>query len=288
MSGLLEVAQELYARPLGDFVRARTALAAQQPDRSATAAVKRLPKPSVAAWFVNMLSIHRADLLDEVADVGEQLREAQEAGDGAALRELDPGRRAVLHDVETAARELAEELDQSFGPAAFTALHETMLAALSDPDAADAVRSGVLVQALGPPGFGPVDLEGATAVAVPRRAGGGGPRRRPAATRRVPRTPPPDRVAEQRAKALAAATEAHARAERALAAADDRVAAEQTRRDEAEQQRRATEKRLAELTQRCADLEGALADARREADEAREGLAAAAAAVDRHSATGTT
>lgn len=284
MTGLAEVARELYALPLAEFVAARTARAKEQDDRAAAAAVRRLTKPSVAAWVVNMLSTHRPQLLDDVAELGERLREAQDAGDGTALRELDPERRAVLREVESGARELAEELDQPVGPAAVTALHETMLAALSDAAAADAVRSGVLVQALGPPGFGPVDLAGATAVEVPslpRR-----PRKRRPRASPTPGRPPPDRVAEQRAKALAAAEADRARAERQLASAEERTAAVEARRDEAEQKRQATEKRLAELTGKVADADRDLEAARRDVESARAGLEAAIAAVERHSPAG--
>jgi hypothetical protein len=285
MTGLAEVAQELYALPLAEFVAARTARAKEQDDRAAAAAVKRLAKPSVAAWAINMLSTHRPELLDDVAELGERLRDAQDAGDGATLRELEPERRAVLREVEAGARELADDLDQSFGPAAVTALHETLLAALSDGGAADAVRSGVLVQALGPPGFGPVDLDGATAVEVPSLPRRPRKTRRPA-TPRAPRKPPPDRVAEQRAKALAAAEAHRARAEQELTSAEERTTTVRARRDEAEQKRLATEKRLAELTRKVAEVDGDLRAAGRELDSARAALESAVAAVERHSPAG--
>ncbi|MET1061589.1 MAG: hypothetical protein ABWX71_01735 [Aeromicrobium sp.] len=279
MTGLTEVARELYALPLGEFVTARNARAKEIDDPEVRSAVQKLPKPSIAGWAANMLSLHRPDVLGEVLDVGADLREAQGARDGAALRALDRDRRDALRAVEDAAKALAGEHGQSFGPAAVTALHETMLAALSDPDAAEAVRSGVLVAALGPPGFGPVDLTGATAVDVP--AG-------PARTRRArrspapPKAPPPDRVAEQRAKALAAARKQAARAERDVASAEAAVETARARRDDAEQKRQATEKHLAELTQQVAGLDRRVTDAEKAVTSARADLSTARAAVDRH------
>ena len=84
---LAGIAGPLYALPYGEFVAARTAAAkdvssagvtaAEQ--RALAAAVRALPKPSVAAWAVNMLAAHSPEILRELAALGTSMQAAQDA-----------------------------------------------------------------------------------------------------------------------------------------------------------------------------------------------------------------
>ena len=93
---LAGIAGPLYALPYAEFVGARTAAAkevgaggsAGSDARALAAEVRSLPKPSVAAWAVNMLAAHSPGTLQEVAELGTTMRAAQSALDAAALRSL--------------------------------------------------------------------------------------------------------------------------------------------------------------------------------------------------------
>ena len=89
---LAEIANELYAKPLDDFIAARAAAAkeAAGSDKELAAAVRGLPKPSVAAWAVNMLALHQPDVLAGLMDLGGRMREAQASLDAPALCWLPP------------------------------------------------------------------------------------------------------------------------------------------------------------------------------------------------------
>ncbi len=110
---LLEIADSLYAGPLGDFTASRDAEAKaiikDSGDRELAARVKALKKPSLAAWVVNLLVRREGDQIAEVLKVAEGLRAAQTAMDGDQLRALTRQRRQLTAAVTTRARALAAE-----------------------------------------------------------------------------------------------------------------------------------------------------------------------------------
>lgn len=158
---LQEEAAALYAVPLEEFAALRAARAKElrADDRALAQAVARLPKPSVAAAALNRLARERADLLDGLLHLGGQLREAQQAGDGARLR-------ALTADAHASVREVLAALEERYAVsgAQLGQVEQTLRAAMADEGAAAAVRAGVLAKPLAPAGFGPVDLSGAVAV----------------------------------------------------------------------------------------------------------------------------
>lgn len=162
------VAVELYGLPLGQFTAARDARAKElrrDGDRTVAAEVARLPKPSVAAWAVDVLVRHERDLVEQLVELGVALREAQETLAGDQLRELDRQRRQLLTAVGRQAQALAEAQGQHLSDSVLGQVQATVHAAMADPAAAAAVRSGVLTTSLETSGFGPVDVETAVAVA---------------------------------------------------------------------------------------------------------------------------
>jgi hypothetical protein len=172
VADLERIARELYARPLGEFTTARTALAREHPDSAAD--IRALRKPTVAAWVVTALVTHAREEFDDLLTLAEQLRAAQDESDRETLREVGRRRRELLRAVARHAGQIAEGLGQTVTPATLEEVEQTLQAAMSDPDAADAVGSGRLARPLVTEGFQPVDLSGAVAASgtapAPRRA----------------------------------------------------------------------------------------------------------------------
>lgn len=181
---LADIANGLYALPLDEFVTARAAAAkeAAGSGKVLPAAVRALPKPSVAAWAVNMLATHRPDVLAKLNELGGRMRAAQTSLDAVGLRELARERRAVLAAAVDTARSVAEQQGRRISGAVATDVEQTLRAVTADERAAAAVQSGRLLQALSADGVDTVELDGAVAVpgAVPA------PRAAPPATAASP------------------------------------------------------------------------------------------------------
>lgn len=159
---LRTVADELYAVAPGDFVAERAA-AAKEADRELAKQIKALRKPSAAAAAINALVRERGEVIQDVLDVGDRMREAFADRDRGAIRELTQQRQRVL-------QRAIKGLDLS--ASVQREVEETLQAAVIDPAAAAAVRSGLLVRALESTGVDQVDI--ADAVALPIEVEGPG------------------------------------------------------------------------------------------------------------------
>ena len=169
MATVTDAARELYGLVPAEFTAARNALAQQAADggdRELAARIRKLPKPPVAAWAVNALVRHRPDEVDAVLDLGERMRTATAQLDRPALQELGRERHRLLAGLGRAARELGEELGVGVSEAAATEVQQSFQAALADPAATAAVRSGLLVRTLASDGLSAPELAGAMAVSV--------------------------------------------------------------------------------------------------------------------------
>jgi hypothetical protein len=288
---LAEIANELYAKPLEDFIAARAAAAkeAAGPDKELGAAVRGLPKPSVAAWAVNMLALHRPQTLAALTELGHRMRDAQDSLDAPVLRELGRERRSMLADAVDTARSVAREQGRSISDTMATEVEETLRALTADEGAAAAVQSGRLVKTLSADGVNAVDLEGLVAVPAalpaapqsapaPATAGQDQPRKagttaagksstkpdkpRLQAVRQTPRPSSPPAL--ERAKAALAEAEA-AQAETAQLAQNLQDQADETRTG------------IAELLQETAELRARLREAEDRLERSRRSLAATAA-----------
>jgi hypothetical protein len=109
-----------------------------------------------------MLVRQRKEQIGELLDLGETMREAQERLAGEELRQLARRRHDVVVTLVAEARLIARETGQPAGDQATQDLERTLEAALADPGASDAVRSGRLTTALSYSGFGSAE-PGATA-----------------------------------------------------------------------------------------------------------------------------
>ncbi len=164
---MTEIVDSLYCLAPGAFVAARNAravAAAEGGDRDLARRIRTLTRPSVAAWAVNMLARHRGRQLGTLLDLGERMRAAQDAHDGALVRELGRERHRLLSAAAATARELGDELGVAVSASAAVEVQQTLQAAFGDRAAATAVRSGALLRTLESSGLEPVDLDGATAV----------------------------------------------------------------------------------------------------------------------------
>ena len=168
---LERAAQALYALPFDAFITARTAVAkdAATSNKPLAQAIRTLPKPSMAAWTVNMLAHHRPDAVQQLRTLGQTMQEAQASLDAAALRELAKERRKLLGAAVSEARLAAEEQGRKVSDPVATEVEETLRAATADPAAAAAVESGLLLHGLSANGVDQVDLS--DAVAVPSALG---------------------------------------------------------------------------------------------------------------------
>ena len=161
---ITQVADELYALKPSEFTAARNDHARRargSGDRELAEAISRLRRPTVSAWLVNSLTRQAADLVESVMELGEALREAQHAMAGDRLRELSPRRRELLGKLAQEARRVAARSGQQLGAEAEREVMRTFEAALVDPRAADAVRSGHLSGPLSYAGLGAADLDDA-------------------------------------------------------------------------------------------------------------------------------
>jgi hypothetical protein len=89
----------LYARPLDQFVSERNSASAEAGrtgDKDLVAELRALPKPSSAAWLVNVLVHRRRAEVEQVIELGASLREAQAGMDRAQLHALGQQRQRLL------------------------------------------------------------------------------------------------------------------------------------------------------------------------------------------------
>jgi hypothetical protein len=171
LSEVLATADELYGLLPEAFVaardeRVRSLRAAGS--RARAVAVKDLRRPSVAGWLVNALVRHRRDEVERLLTLGQSLREAQAGLDADQLRELGRQRQAVLSAITREAKALARELGRPVTDQVASEVEETLRAALADPAAASAVRSGRLTAALSYAGFGETDVADVVALRTAR------------------------------------------------------------------------------------------------------------------------
>jgi len=153
---LRDVAGELYSAAPADFIAKRNAAAAQA-DRPTAKQIKTLRKPSASAAAINALVREHPDLVGDVLDIGSRMRDAFASRDRAEIRALTQERQRLL-------QRATDGLELS--PAVQREVEETLQAAVIDPAAAAAVRSGMLVRALESTGLEQVDVSDAVALPV--------------------------------------------------------------------------------------------------------------------------
>jgi hypothetical protein len=212
---------ELYAAEPEGFIAARDALAAElraagEEDRAAE--VKRLRKPTVAAWGVDAAARSEPKLVDALLASGERLAGAQrQAMSGKRgtddLRKATEERRTLIRQLTDAAVGALTDVGRA-GENNRDEIAGTFEAATLDPAVAERIRAGLLDRTVQPAsGLGSLEgftvLEGGATAAPPKK-------KTPAAERREA-----ERLVRDAEKAQAAADAAGDRARDARAAAAD-------------------------------------------------------------------
>jgi hypothetical protein len=177
-----EVVDELYGLAPEEFTRARNARAkeakaAGDPELAAT--VQSLRKPTTGAWLLNQLVRQHGDEVQQVLDLGALLRAAQGTVGADELRELDRQRRRLTHAVAQQARAIGLHARRTVTNQVVDDVEETLRSAMVDPEAGEALSSGLLTDTFSATGIDPVDLSGVVALGDPPRrrrhaASGGG------------------------------------------------------------------------------------------------------------------
>ena len=255
------VAEDLYGLPPEEFTAARDDLAKQAADPTLKKAIKALRKPTVSAHVVNQLVRERPGEIDELLDLGDELRAAM-MSDKGDVRRLTEARRDLIGSL----------VDADLAAAVRDDVTATLEAATADPDLGAAVRSGRLVKPLRYAGFGAMpDLDDAVATPVSKRT----TTKKPASPAKAPTKAPtkaPAKVAkEQATKTSKAAPDLTRLRERVLelsGAADDA----QRRYDEAVRAAVEARKLLDRAESERAEAHKAARDAHAAAEQSRREL----------------
>jgi hypothetical protein len=261
-----EVADELYALPPEDFIALRTARQDEAKDDGDKALAKQigaLPKPSAAAWAANLLVRNQRAEIEGLVELGGLLREAQETLAGDELKALNKQRAQLLSALTRQASALARQHGRPISSSVAGQVEETLRAAMTEPEAGEALLSGRLTSPMSYTGMGTVTgrpdlrlVRPPRPEPAPRQPAG---RAADAAERRRAREEEARRAAEERRRkeldeARLAADEATTLAAEASAAAEeDRRTAE------------AIDARRQDLQARVAELSGQLARAEHDA-----------------------
>src|SRR4051812_16411451 len=234
---------DLFHGPLEEFTPTRNELAKSlRSDGDAEAAdwMKGLKKPSRAAWLVNQLAARKPKEVRRLLDVGEELRAAQEemlagSADREKLREAATRERETIGSLVGTAEAIGRE--HGVGSQILDRVGETLQAATSDPEVAEAIEKGRLTREQRASGIG---LVGSATPKAPARG-----------------RKQDDREATER-RARQEQAKGRKEAERKLAAADKRLEREQAK--------------LERAREAVADAEQAVHDAELDAHAARRAL----------------
>lgn len=268
------VADELYGLRPEAFTETRNERAKQarsHGQKDIARHIGQLRKPTASAWVVNLLGREASGAVDQLLQLGEQLREAQTELQGEELRALSQRRSQVVSALAGQGRRLAREAGHAVSESVGREVESTLEAALADPDAAARVRSGRLTGPLSYSGLGPVTDAGGSrgqsaepARAQARRSPGqrAGRRRRGAATADERR----QATEEDRCAAIA-------EARRAVSEAEEVARHREEEHDQAQRGEEDLRSRKEAAAERVRELEGEL-------DKAREGAASVAADLE--------
>jgi len=264
-----QVAVELYGLAPDEFTAARNQVARIAKDHGdvrGSAAIKALRKPTLAAWLANQLVRTDPDGINDLTELGEQLRAAHLAADGARLRQLTERRHRLVRDLVKTARDHAATLGHTVSGPVAERLSETLDAALVDPGAAQLLRTGQLTSALRHVGFGVVDETGEPAKLAPIA---------PRIVRRAPapKTPAKPSVGKPAAKRRADAVDQTMQRRRAVLQA--RAAELEAAYDDAEAARAGAESEVDAQQHLLSDLAETIERLTEELDHARRRLRAA-------------
>jgi hypothetical protein len=152
-----DVADELYGLSPERFTEVRNARAKEigtSGDRELASQVRKLPKPTVAAWLANALVRTEATKIEELIALGPEFRGVLGRGARTDVRRVAERRREVINELVEAASHRASEAGHSMGTQVQRQLEETLEAAVADDQSAAVLRAGRLSGPLTFIGFG--------------------------------------------------------------------------------------------------------------------------------------
>jgi hypothetical protein len=126
---------ELYGLAAEEFTAARNALVKAAKDggeHTASDSLKALRKPTLAVWLANRLVRTDPNQVNELTELGDQLRQAHLSADGPRLRELTPKRHQLVQALVRTAEAQAMASGRTVTAAVAERLTETLDAALVD------------------------------------------------------------------------------------------------------------------------------------------------------------
>lgn len=259
-----KITRELYAAPPDRFMAAREEAAAAARDPALAKEIKKLRKPTVAAWTVNLLAIKRPELIKGLIELAASLRSAQRELRGDQLRTLAAERRKVVASLVAEAQKLARK-EQPGIKVAVAEVESTLTAAMADEEVAEQVRSGRLVRTTSAMGDFTID-PGAKPSKVEKSGKPAKPKAVPAALRK-------ELVSAEKGEVkardeLAAAEEASQDAAAELERIEEELEEVRQRRSEAEEEvsrrrhaHRFAQRALAAASRRVMEAQAAIEDA---------------------------
>ena len=274
-----EAVDHLYGLPREEFVGVRDALAKQlraDGSRDAAAAVKALPKPTVAAWAANQAVRSQKRAARELWKAGDALSTAQDAvlagkGSGAKLREASERERAAVEALVEAARGLLGATGGDLSEATIERVRETLHAGAIDSEARDEVAAGRVVRERSPQGLFGADPFAAPA---PKRAAKTEPKPEPKPKRKAKAKGTSDDAAERKREREEAAERKREEAEARKRERQEAVARERDRKAAADRAGKA-QRALEQAQERTAKAAARLEEAQAREREAAQALDAA-------------
>lgn len=139
-------ADELYASTREDFTARRRELAKDAKtagDLKLAAAIDKLAKPTTSAWLANQLARDPSSAVEEIASLGDALREAHANLAGAELRSLSQQRTRLVNTLLKQAGKLGGPVTESVT----RELEDIFTSAIADPEIARVLLAGRLTSA---------------------------------------------------------------------------------------------------------------------------------------------
>jgi hypothetical protein len=149
--------QELYRVAPVRFTSTRDAMATEARDtgqKDLASSLKKLRKPSVGAWLANLLVLEQSRDVEQLVDLGAELRAPKQKLVGEQIRRVSKEKGDVVSRLVRDATSKATREGQAVSAAALLELEATLDAAFADPQAAESLLLGRLSSGLHYSGLG--------------------------------------------------------------------------------------------------------------------------------------
>jgi hypothetical protein len=148
---------DLYALPLDGFTQARDVVAAElrkAGKKSEASEVKKLRKPSLAAWAVNQVARAKPDAMEKLFELRQRIEDSSSAAD---MRAASEERTRLISELVRVAESILSEAGRATGANTVQAITQTFHAGDNEADR-EALLRGRITRELSPEGFGGFSL----------------------------------------------------------------------------------------------------------------------------------